>query len=145
MGFFTFMVQNRESRDWYDKTIRAIAQRKDLPFYDRMNYCYQTLLNFMLKYDTRKIGRDRSWLIAWSKFIRENTLYAIASNFEGDFPSLYWSVMLLEARHYVVDSYFLFLERKREQHAKFYEPRREILMKHGVIQSLQDLVDDKLD
>ena len=116
-----------------------------MPFYDRMNYCYQTLLNFMLKYDTRKIGRDRSWLIAWSTFIRENTLYAIASNFEGDFPTLYWSVMLLEARHYVVDSYFLFLERKREQHAKFYEPRREILMKHGVIQSLQDLVDDKLD
>ena len=145
MGFFTFMPQKRESRDWYDKTIRAIAQRKDLPFYDRMNYCYQTLLNFMLKYDTRKIGRDRSWLIAWSTFIRENTLYAIASNFEGDFPTLYWSVMLLEARHYVVDSYFLFLERKREQHAKFYEPRREILMKHGVVQALQDLVDDKLD
>ena len=145
MGFFTFMAKNRESRDWYDKTIRAIAQRKDLPFYDRMNYCYQTLLNFMLKYDTRQIGRDRSWLIAWSKFIRENTLYAIASNFEGDFPTLYWSVMLLEARHYVVDSYFLFLERKREQHAKFYEPRREILMKHGVIQAMQDLVDDKLD
>lgn len=125
MGIFTFMAQKRESRDWYDKTIRAIAQRKDLPFYDRMNYCYQTLLNFMLKYDTRKIGRDRSWLIAWSTFVRENTLYAIASNFEGDFPTLYWSVMLLEARHYVVDSYFLFLERKREQHAKFYEPRRD--------------------
>ena len=145
MGFFTFMAQKRESRDWYDKTIRAIAQRKDLPFYDRMNYCYQTLLNFMLKYDTRKIGRDRSWLIAWSTFIRENTLYAIASNFDGDFPTLYWSVMLLEARHYVVDSYLLFLERKREQQAKFYEPRREILMKHGIIQALQDLVDDKID
>ena len=139
------MAQNRESREWYDKTIRAIAQRKDLPFYDRMNYCYQTLLNFMLQYDTRKIGRDRSWLISWSTFIRENTLYAISSNFEGDFPTLYWSVMLLEARHYVVDSYLLFLERKREQHAKFYEPRREILMKHGIIQALQDLVDDKLD
>ena len=145
MGFFTFMAQKRESRDWYDKTIRAIAQRTDLPFYDRMNYCYQTLLNFMLKYDTRKIGRDRSWLIAWSTFIRENTLYAIASNFEGDFPTLYWSVMLLEARHMVIDSYLLFLERKREQHAKFYEPRREILMKHGIIQAMQDLVDDKLD
>ena len=139
------MAQNRESREWYDKTIRAIAQRKDLPFYDRMNYCYQTLLNYMLQYDTRKLGRDRSWLISWSTFIRENTLYAIASNFEGDFPTLYWSVMLLEARHYVVDSYLLFLERKREQQAKFYEPRREILMKHGIIQALQDLVDDKLD
>ena len=116
-----------------------------MPFYDRMNYCYQTLLNFMLQYDTRKIGRDRNWLISWSTFIRENTLYAISSNFEGDFPTLYWSVMLLEARHYVVDSYLLFLERKREQQAKFYEPRREILMKHGIIQALQDLVDDKLD
>ena len=144
-GHFYVMAQKRESRDWYDKTIRAIAQRKDLPFYERMDYCYQTLLNFMLKYDTKKIGRDRNWLIAWSKFVRENCLYAIASNLEGDFPTLYWSVMLLESRHMVVDSYFLFLERKREQQAKFYEPRREILMKHGIIQALQDLVDDKLD
>jgi hypothetical protein len=53
--------------------------------------------------------------------------------------------MLIEARHMVVDSYFIFLERKREQHAKFYEPRRELLVKHGVVQALQDLVDDKLD
>ena len=28
------MAEKRESRDWYDKTIRAIAQRKDLPFYE---------------------------------------------------------------------------------------------------------------
>lgn len=116
-----------------------------MPFYDRMNYCYQALLNFIQEYDTRKIGRDRNWLIVWAEFIRKNCLYAIAEGVEGDFPTLYWSVMLLEARHYVVDSYLLFLERKREQQAKFYEPRREILMKHGIIQALQDLVDDKLD
>ena len=145
MGIFTFMAQKRQPRDWYDKTIRAIAQRLDLPFYDRMNYCYQALLNFIQEYDTRKIGRDRNWLIVWAEFIRKNCLYAIAEGVEGDFPTLYWSVMLLESRHMVIDSYLLFLERKREQQAKFYEPRREILMKHGIIQAIQDLVDDKLD
>lgn len=139
------MAQKRQSRDWYDKTIRGIAKRTDLPLYDRMEYCYQTLLNFQQEYHTLSIGRDRTWLIVWAKYIRENCLLAVAHNIEGDFPTLYWQIMLMESRHMVVDSYLLFLERKREQQAKFYEPRREILMKHGIIQALQDLVDDKLD
>ena len=116
-----------------------------MPFYERMDYCFQTLLNFQQRYDTYVIGRDRNWFVAWSKYVRENCLYAIANNITGDFPNLYWDVMLQEARHMVIDSYLLFLERKREQSAKYYEPRREILMKHGIIQAMQDLIDDKLD
>ena len=139
------MAKKRESRDWYDKTIRAIAMRTDLPMFERIGYCYQALLNFYEKYNTRKVGRDRHWLIVWSKYVRDNCILAIANGVEGDWLQLYWDVMLLEARHLVMDSYFIYLERKREQHAKFYEPRREILMKHGVIQALQDLVDDKID
>lgn len=113
--------------------------------FERIGYCYQALLNFYEKYNTRKVGRDRHWLIVWSKYVRDNCILAIANGVEGDWLQLYWDVMLLEARHLVMDSYFIYLERKREQHAKFYEPRREILMKHGVIQALQDLVDDKID
>lgn len=139
------MAKKRESRQWYDNTIRAIATRTDLPLYDRMVYCYQALLNFDQKYNCKVANRDRAWLIVWAKYIRENCIMALANNVEGDWLKLYWDIMLLEARHLVVDSYFLYLERKRGQHAKFYEPRREILMKHGIIQALQDLVDDKLD
>lgn len=113
--------------------------------FERIGYCFQALLNFNQKYNTKKVGRDRSWLIVWAKYVRDNCILAIANQIEGDWLQLYWNVMLLEAQHLVLDSYFIYLERKREQHAKFYEPRRELLMKHGIIQALQDLVDDKLD
>lgn len=113
--------------------------------FERIGYCFQALLNFNEKYNTKKVGRDRQWLIVWAKYVRDNCILAIANQIEGDWLQLYWNVMLLEAQHLVLDSYFIYLERKREQHAKFYEPRREILMKHGIIQALQDLVDDKLD
>lgn len=116
-----------------------------MTLFERIGYCFQVLLNFAQKYNTAKVNRDRQWLIVWAKYIRETCILALANEVEGDWLNLYWNVMLLEARHMVVDSYFLYLERKREQHAKFYEPRRELLMKHGVIQALQDLVDDKLD
>lgn len=116
-----------------------------MSLFERIGYCFQVLLNFAQKYNTAKVNRDRQWLIVWAKYIRETCIMALANQVEGDWLNLYWNVMLLEARHMVVDSYFLYLERKREQHAKFYEPRRELLMKHGVVQALQDLVDDKLD
>ncbi len=144
-AFFDFMANKRESRQWYDQTIRDIAQRKDLPLYERIGYCFQVILNFVEKYNTKKVNRDRQWAIIWLKYIRETCVMAMANNVDGDWLHLYWDVMLIEARHMVVDSYFIFLERKREQHAKFYEPRRELLVKHGVVQALQDLVDDKLD
>lgn len=113
--------------------------------FERIGYCFQALLNFNEKYNTKKVGRDRQWLIVWAKYVRDNCILAIANQIEGDWLQLYWNVMLLEAQHLVLDSYFIYLERKRDQHAKFYEPRRELLMKHGIIQSLQDLVDDKID
>ena len=145
MGVFDFMANKRESRQWYDNTIRAIAQRQDLPLFERIGYCFQVLLNFNQKYNTKVVNRDRAWLIVWAKYVRETCIMAIANNVEGDWMQLYWDVMLLEAQHLVLDSYFIYLERKREPHAKFYEPRRAILLKHGIVQALQDLVDDKLD
>lgn len=43
------------------------------------------------------------------------------------------------------DSYLLYLEFEREPHERFYQPRRNIFLKHGVIQAFQDLEDDTLD
>lgn len=116
-----------------------------MPMFDRINYCYQTLLNFQDKYDTKSIGDDRNWLVTWSAYLRETCLYAMGNHVDGNWMDLYWNIMLIEARHMVIDSYLLYLERKREQQAKFYEPRREVLMRHGIVQAMQDLVDDKID
>lgn len=61
-----------------------------------------------------------------------------------EFNELYWQAMLFEAP-YLFDSYLLYLERKRERKEKFYAPKRVQLNKHGLIQAMQDLEDDKLD
>ena len=54
-------------------------------------------------------------------------------------------LMLLEARNRNLDSYLLMLEWARPKKERFYEPRRVCFRKHGVIQGIQDLLDDKLD
>ena len=58
---------------------------------------------------------------------------------------LYWQVRLFEAQHRQLDSYLLFLERKRDPSEKFYQPKRKLLMKHGLIDALQRMLDDELD
>lgn len=133
------------SREDYSTTIMQLSHNGNISPYERIEYCYQILLNFKEEYDTLEIGRDRTWLLTWAKYVRESCMLGIANGVPGNWESLYWQVTLLEARHRVIDSYLMFLERKREQHAKFYEPRREIFIKHGIIQAIQDLVDDKLD
>ena len=68
-------------------------------------------------------------------------------NHEDKIPlpvSVYYEILYLES-HYLFDSYLLYLEKDRTYKRKFYEPRRNCLLKTGVIQALQDLEDDKLD
>lgn len=58
---------------------------------------------------------------------------------------IYWEILLMEARFRQVDSYLLYLERYRDAEDRYYLPRQRLLIKHGFIQGLQDLVDDKID
>lgn len=58
---------------------------------------------------------------------------------------LYWKILKLEAQNKVLDSYLLYLEKNREPKDKFYLPCRKQFIKIGVIQALQDMLDDKLD
>ena len=64
---------------------------------------------------------------------------------DDDFVKLKWDCLLFEARNKVLDSYLLYLEKKRDENEKFYEPRRKCFLKIGLVQALQDLIDDKLD
>lgn len=59
---------------------------------------------------------------------------------------LYLLALKYLARHFRdFDSYLIFMEHKRDTDKQFYLPRREVMKKIGVIQGLQDLLDDKLD
>ena len=56
-----------------------------------------------------------------------------------------YEVLLVEAQNMVVDSGFRYLERKREPKERFYMPRRKQLVKIGLIDALQGMIDDKFD
>lgn len=56
----------------------------------------------------------------------------------------WYEILKLEAP-YKFESYLLYLEKKREISERFYSPKRKQLNKHGLIQAMQDLENDKLD
>lgn len=56
-----------------------------------------------------------------------------------------YEVLLLEAQSKIVDSYFQYIEKKREPKDRFYMPRRKQLIKIGLVDALQGMIDDKYD
>ena len=85
---------------------------------------------------------DKKYMLSITKYIKA---WSKARSADEQHEKLYWDTMLLEAKNYIVDSGLLYLEKNRAEKDRFYEPRREVFLKHNIIQSLQDLVDDKID
>lgn len=70
--------------------------------------------------------------------------YANQNKLSYDILNKYYDVLKLEAP-YLFHSYLLYLEKNREESERFYSPKMQQLNKHGLIQAMQDLEDDKLD
>lgn len=62
-----------------------------------------------------------------------------------DLLDKYYDVLLLEAQSKIVDSYFQYIEKKREPKERFYMPRRKQFIKIGLIEALQGMINDKYD
>lgn len=58
---------------------------------------------------------------------------------------LIWRIFLWEAQNMKLDSYLVYVEKNREISEKFYMPRRRCFIKIGLVQALQDILEDKLD
>ena len=71
--------------------------------------------------------------------------YAFENGVTFEIIESFWKVLLAEARCMKLDSYFLYLERHRDPEDRFYLPRRSKLLELGIVQGLQDLIDDRLD
>lgn len=138
-------TKTKGTREWYQAQLRKFAQRERWALANRLDYLYQLLLNYIETYPTMEEGPDKVWLLKWTDYIKRSCVYAMMQKQNGNFGGIYWSVLKIEAQHRQLDSYMLFLERNRQAGTRFYEPRRKILVKFGVIQALQDLLDDKLD
>ena len=75
---------------------------------------------------------------------RDIALVKTATN--TNFYAVYLLALKYLARYFNdFDSYLIYMEHNREPNQQFYLPRREVFKKLGIIQSLQDLLDDKLD
>lgn len=105
--------------------------------------CYETLNDLfgMARAVYEEDNSELPYALKLTKYVKGMIPYLPA---EEKLNELYWNVLHWEAPH-LFDSYLLYLEKKREEKDKFYEPKREQLNKHGLIQALQDLEDDKLD
>ena len=57
----------------------------------------------------------------------------------------YYEILLIEAQNKIVDSFFRYIEKKREPKERFYMPRRKQFLKIGLVDALQGMIDDKYD
>ena len=86
---------------------------------------------------------ERKYCFAYSDFVKKMALREYAQTLKPQWDELRWIALKWEAP-YLFDSYLIYLERKREEPERFYLPKKEQLNKHGLIQAMQDLEDDKL-
>lgn len=131
------------SFEWYQSVFRSILDGQ-MDLYENQNDTYQLLLNMKqeLTFNNKEV---MDYAIKISKYAHEMAAYMAATTGMAEYDDLYWKFLLLEGQHYQVDSGLLYLEKNRVPSERFYEPRRSVFMQHGIIQSLQDLMDDKLD
>ena len=93
----------------------------------------------IVKASTKMISPDRKGLdiFSYDRYCQEREV-------ETRELQVFWEILLMES-HHKFDSYLLYLERKRQPSARFYLPKRKQFRRLGLIQSMQDLEDDKLD
>ena len=71
--------------------------------------------------------------------------YAFNNKTNYDLIDKFYEPVLLEAQNMVVDSYFRYLEKKREPKERFYMPRKKCFDNMGLIEALQGMLEDKYD
>ncbi len=132
------------SMEWYRGLFQKIIN-DGLKSKINQRDCLDLLLNMREDFTFSENKEVHDYAMKISKYAHEMAGYMAAQTGNSEFDELYWKYLLLEAQNYQVDSGLLYLEKNRIPKEKFYEPRREVFVKHQIIQSLQDLMDDKLD
>lgn len=133
-----------ESPEWY-KTLGNNIINSSLKMEDKLNKLYSLIYLMDEKHPFKEYPNYRTTGIEMSNFGRESALNLLTQTGSKEFGDIYYKYLLFEARNYQVDSGLLYLEKNRILKERFYQPRRNVFLKHNIIGSLQDLMDDKLD
>ena len=131
------LIQENGLQDSYLKGLTealrtAFEVEKDIEFARELGNYLKTTINSEIK---RLTGAD-FWALEKYCFANKKS-YKILDD--------YYNVLLIEARNMVLDSYLMYLEKNRIPKDRFYMPKRKQFLKIGLIQALQDMLDDKLD
>lgn len=118
---------------------------EDLSIFSNQYDIFQLLLDFRENTNFHEDKELQNYAMKISKYTHQMAAYEAQQTGSGQFDDLYWKLLKLEAQCEQVDSYFLYLEKNRDADKRFYEPRREQFLKFGIIQGMQDLLEDKID
>ena len=111
------------------------------------------LISQFTEYSTQVIRNNyenRKQILEISNELKKKCMWLVTQGVED--PDLFhdavdtiWNLRKFEGQNRQLDSYLLYLEKNREPKDKFYQPKRKQFLKLGLIQALQDALDDKLD
>ena len=132
------------SIEWYEAIGQNIIE-SNLPPIDKWNKLYSWVYGMDEKHSFKENIDYRQAGIRMSNVGKNASLALLTQTGSEEFKELYYNYLLFEARNYQVDSGLLYLEKNRILKERFYQPRRNVFLKHNIIGSLQDLMDDKLD
>lgn len=133
-----------ESPEWYVMIGNNIINSNLSPE-TKWNKLYSLVYLMDEKHSFKEYPNYREKGIGLSNIGKEAALNQLLQTGSKEFEDLYYKYLLFEARNYQVDSGLLYLEKDRILKERFYQPRRNVFLKHNIIGSLQDLMDDKLD
>lgn len=133
-----------ESPEWYAMIGNNIINSNLSPE-TKWNKLYSLVYLMDEKHSFKEYPDYRTTGIRMSNSGKEAALNLLIQTGSKEFEDLYYKYLLFEARNYQVDSGLLYLEKNRILKERFYQPRRNVFLKHNIIGSLQDLMDDKLD
>lgn len=133
-----------ESPEWYVMIGNNIINSNLSPE-TKWNKLYSLVYLMDEKHSFKEYPNYREKGIELSNIGKEAALNQLLQTGSKEFEDLYYKYLLFEARNYQVDSGLLYLEKNRILKERFYQPRRNVFLKHNIIGSLQDLMDDKLD
>ena len=133
-----------ESPEWYVMIGNNIINSNLSPE-TKWNKLYSLVYLMDEKHSFKEYPDYRTTGIRMSNSGKEAALNLLLQTGSKEFEDIYYKYLLFEARNYQVDSGLLYLEKNRILKERFYQPRRNVFLKHNIIGSLQDLMDDKLD
>lgn len=134
-GYESYILENGVDED----VINAYVMAAGIAITDEKDKKYGLKLSARVKELIEKLVVELTGGTIW-----DLDSYCNLNKVSYDILDEYYKVLKLEAP-YLFHSYLLYLEKNRDEEEKFYFPKMEQLNKHGLIQAMQDLEDDKLD